>query len=182
MSLRRNLLAATASAAILIGTVGEAVAGNVTTTGGVKAGPLTLSNAPTVSLTTTLDGNDLVVAGSLGASTVTDATGSGAGWRLTIAGTTFKNVDGKALPADALTITGVTIVKNSGKVPTNTTTYPVTVPTADAAPPAVKFAAAAAHSGMGKSTITPSISLAVPAEAYAGDYASTLTISIVSGP
>ena len=182
MTLRRNLLAAAATAVLLLGTVGEAVAGNVTTTGGVKAGPLTLTNAPTMSLTTTLDGSDLVVTGSLGDSTVIDATGSGAGWRLTIAGTTFKNAAGKALPSDALTISGVTVVKNSGKAPTNTTSYPVTVPTADSAPPAVKFAAAAADSGMGKFTVTPSIALAVPADAYAGDYGSTLTISIVAGP
>ena len=182
MSLRKNLLAAAASAALVVATVGEAVAGNVTTTGGVKAGPLTLTNAPTLSLSTTLDGSNLVVTGSLGESTVIDATGSGAGWRLTIAGTTFKNAAGKTLPSDALTITGVTVVKNSGKAPTNTTSYPVTVPTAASAPAAVKFASAAADSGMGKFTITPAIALAVPADAYAGDYASTLTISIVAGP
>jgi hypothetical protein len=182
VKLRRRLFAVGAAAFILIASVGDAVAGNVTTTGGVKAGPLTLTTAPSVSMTTTLDGSDLIVTGNLGESTVVDATGSGAGWRLTIAGSTFKNAAGKALPADALTISGVTVVKNSGKSPTNTTSYPVTVPTADTAPPAVKFAGAAADSGMGKFTVTPAIALAVPADAYAGDYASTLTISIVSGP
>jgi hypothetical protein len=182
MTPRKLLLALGASGILLIGTVGTSLAGNVTTTGGVRSGPLTLTTTPTVSLSTTLDGSDLLVSGSLGASTVVDATGSGAGWRLTIAGTTFKSAAGKTLPADALTITGVTVVKNSGKSPTNTTSYPVTVPMAATAPAAVKFAAAAADSGMGRFTVTPAIALEVPADAYAGDYASTLTISIVSGP
>jgi hypothetical protein len=46
----------------------------------------------------------------------------------------------------------------------------------------VKFFNAAANTGMGKFTNTPTIGVFVPQSSFAGTYTSTLTISIVSGP
>jgi hypothetical protein len=46
----------------------------------------------------------------------------------------------------------------------------------------VKFFNAAATTGMGKFTITPTVSIALPATTYAGTYTSTLTLAVVSGP
>lgn len=46
--------------------------------------------------------------------------------------------------------------------PTNAIPYPVAVPAAAAAPPAVKFFNAAANSGLGKFTITPTVGVIVP--------------------
>ena len=175
-------LAIVTTRALLLAGVGSAAGGNITTTGGVVGGALTLSNAASANLNTTLTGLDLIVSGDLGQSTVSDATGSGAGWNLTVTATTFKNAANKTLATDALTITGVTVVKNAGKNPTNSIGYPVTVPMGANAPTAVKFYSSAANSGMGKFTITPNVSLDVPADTYAGSYSSTITISIVSGP
>ncbi len=49
-------------------------------------------------------------------------------------------------------------------------------------PTAVKFFNAAASTGMGKFTNTPTIAVFVPQSSFAGTYTSTLTISVVSGP
>ena len=174
----RLALALVAGGALLLGTVAGAGAGNITTTNGVVGGARTLSTADSANLSTTLSGEDLVVSGDLGASTVVDATGSGAGWNLTVSMSPFTTAAGKTLPSGAaLTITGVSVVKNAGKAPVNTVVYPVTVGAS-----AVKFYSAAADSGMGKFTVTPAVSLSVPADTYAGTYATTITMSVVAGP
>ena len=41
---------------------------------------------------------------------------------------------------------------------------------------------AAANTGMGRFTITPSINVSIPGNSYAGSYTSTLTIAAVTGP
>ena len=66
--------------------------------------------------------------------------------------------------------------------PTNSVTYPLTVPAGSTAPSAVKFASAATGTGTGIFTLTPTIGVSVPANSYAGTYTSTLTIALVSGP
>lgn len=65
---------------------------------------------------------------------------------------------------------------------TNAITYPVAVPAAAVAPAAVKFFNAAANTGMGRFTLTPTVGVFVPQSSFAGTYTSTLTIAIVSGP
>jgi hypothetical protein len=49
-------------------------------------------------------------------------------------------------------------------------------------PTAVKLFNAAANTGMGAFTVTPTISVAIPANSYAGTYTSTVTVAVVSGP
>ena len=56
------------------------------------------------------------------------------------------------------------------------------LPSAPVAPAAVKFFNAAANSGMGKMDVNATVSVAVPANIFAGTYSSTVTVSIVSGP
>jgi len=118
---------------------------------------------------------------------MSDATGSGNGWNLTITSTQFSTGGGtpKTLSTTASTITGVTAVCVAGSTcadPTNGITYPVTVPAGATAPTAVKFYNAATNSGMGKFTITPTVSIAIPANTFAGTYTSTITLAAVSGP
>ena len=50
------------------------------------------------------------------------------------------------------------------------------------APTAVKFFNAAANTGLGSFTVTPTVGVFVPSSTFAGSYSSTLTVSIVSGP
>ena len=58
----------------------------------------------------------------------------------------------------------------------------MSVPAAATAPTAVKFFNAAANTGLGSFTVTPTVGVFVPAASFAGSYSSTLTVSIVSGP
>ena len=66
--------------------------------------------------------------------------------------------------------------------PTNSVTYPVGVPAGSTPPTAVKYFNAAANTGQGQFTNTPTIQVSVPANTYAGTYTSTLTLAAVSGP
>ncbi|MBS1884242.1 MAG: hypothetical protein JSS97_14950 [Actinobacteria bacterium] len=119
--------------------------------------------------------------------TVNDTrTGSsaGLGWNLTITSTQFTSGT-KTLPSGASTVTGVTSACANGGLctePTNSIGYPVAVPAGAGPPTAVKFYNAAAGTGKGLFTSTPTVSVAVPQNSFAGTYTSTLTISVVSGP
>ena len=59
---------------------------------------------------------------------------------------------------------------------------PVEVPQAASAPTPIEFFNATEGSGLGNFTLTPSVSVVVPANAYNGYYTSVVTLAIVSGP
>lgn len=115
--------------------------------------------------------------------TVQDTRGTGAGWNLTITSTAF-TTGTQSLANAASSMTSLTSVPGTGTNtnPTNAISYPLAVPAAASAPTAVKFFNAAANSGMGKFTITPTITVTVPQNSFTGTYSSTLTIANVSGP
>jgi hypothetical protein len=118
--------------------------------------------------------------------TAADTRGTGVGWRLTITSTTLSTggATAKTLATTASTVTGVTAVCAGGSCtnPVNSVAYPVAVPAAATAPTAVRFFNAAALSGLGTFTVTPTIRVSVPQNSFAGAYTSTLTIAAVSGP
>ena len=149
------------------------------------------TTAPTIP-PVTLNGVDQTVNYTL-PTTVVDATGTGNGWNLTITSTNFSTGGGSphTLATDASTITGVTsscVTPETGTItctnPTNAISYPLSVPAGATAPTAAKFFNAAADSGMGKFTITPTIAITIPANTYASNsgYSSTITVAVVSGP
>jgi len=146
------------------------------TVNGTAGISLNLPSAPSVS--STLDGTDQTVSYSpvLG---VVDARGTGAGWNLTVSATNFSDGSGHTLAPG--TITGVTGACKAGNSCTNATssgiTYPLTVNGT-----AAKFFNAALNTGLGKIDVTPTFSVAIPGNAYAGTYTSTLTLASVSGP
>ncbi|HWB22441.1 MAG TPA: WxL domain-containing protein [Gaiellaceae bacterium] len=161
-----------------------AVAGTVTATATVTgAGALSLSHGTTASVTDTLDGSDQSVNYTLPL-TMNDLRGTGAGWNLTMTSTTFTNGT-QTLGTSASSIASVAAVCTAGgscSNASNSISYPLTVPAAATAPAAVKVFNAAASTGMGRFTITPSINVSIPGNSYAGSYTSTLTIAAVSGP
>ncbi len=121
---------------------------------------------------------------------VSDTTGGAAGWNLTVTSTQF-NSSGHTLPTTASTITGTTGVCTAGGAAgvncmqtslTNTVSSAVAVPAAVTAPTAVKFFGIAAASASGVYTLTPTITVAIPAVTVLGTYASTVTLAIVAGP
>jgi hypothetical protein len=161
-----------------------AVAGTVTATATVTgAGSLSLSNGATASVSSTLDGTDQSVNYTLPL-TMNDLRGTGAGWNLTMTSTTFTNGT-QTLATTASSIASAATACTGGGTctnPTNSITYPLTLPAAATAPTAVKVFNAAANTGMGRFTITPSINVSIPGNSYAGSYTSTLTIAAVTGP
>jgi WxL domain surface cell wall-binding len=162
-----------------------ALGASATATGTLTGSTLSLSTSATPSFSANLDSGDSTPAYTVPL-TIQDTRGTGAGWNATITSTQFTTGGGtpSTLAANASTLTGVTSVCASGTCtnPTNAISYPVAVPAAPTAPAAVKFFNAAANTGMGKFTNTPTISVFVPQSSIAGTYTSTLTISIVSGP
>ena len=155
--------------------------GSTTITGGslseTDAGP-TVGNV-------TLNGLDKSVAITMPL-TVIDATGSGSGWNVTITSTTFSTGGGSPHTlTTAPVVSAVSVACVSGSTctdPTNAITYNLTVPAGSSAPTAVKLFNAALNTGMGEIDLTPTVSVALPANIYAGTYSSTITLAIVSGP
>ncbi len=180
----RKTIVLGAVAVAALATAAIALAGNITATATVNgAGALGLSNGGTAAGPVTLDGTDQTVNYTLPLS-ITDARGSGAGWNATITSTTFD--DGShTLSTSASSVSGVTsscVAGGSCTAPTNSITYPLTVPAGATAPAAVKLFNAAANTGMGRFTVTPTIGVTIPGNAYAGTYTSTVTVAAVSGP
>jgi hypothetical protein len=190
MRMHRRLstrLGIAALAALCIAAPASALADDVASTGTVDPGTLSLTTTtPAPTFGVTLNGTDQ--AGTYDVPlTLTDSTGSGSGWNATITSTRFTTggATPRTLAATASTITGVTSVCATGTctMPTNAVAAgALQVPAGATAPAPVKFVNAAADSGMGQFTVTPTVSVAIPANAYAGTYTTTLTLASVSGP
>lgn len=120
---------------------------------------------------------------AVGAFDVTDDTGANAGWSISATSTTFTN-GARTFPTNATRITGAAATANVGtcSAPTNGIAYPVVLPAAAVAPPAVKVFNAAAGSGRGTHDVDISHSLQVPSSASTGTYSSTWTWTIATGP
>jgi hypothetical protein len=128
------------------------------------------------SLALKLTGANASVDGTLGTSRA-DAGCSG-GWRVDASTTGFTSGT-RALPADALRVTGVGVEVIWGTTPINDLAYPVTL-VAGAAP--ARIFRATGSSGRGVFDLTPSVRLTVPAETYAGSYSGGVTLTLVTGP
>ncbi len=186
ISVRHAVVSALGAACGLLAVASPA--GAATATASLTAGSLGfVSTPPNVTFSATLTGIDQTTTATQ-AIDVGDATGSGTGWNITATSTTFTTGGGSPhlLSTTATTVgvapsvacdAGVTCVTAN-----NAITYPYSLPAAGTAPTATKLYNAAANTGMGNQTVTPTWKLAVPADAYAGTYTSTWTISLVSAP
>ena len=185
-------LGATISALVIAGaaaTPGPARAGTVASVT-LAAGTLSfISGTPSTTITfpsTTLTGANQTITATL-AFSIGDATGSGAGWNVTATSTTFSS-GSHTLPTTAVTVqTAPTPTCNAATTctpATNLVSFPYTLPAAATAPTATKLFDAAANTGSGDQTFTPTWTLTIPAGAVASatPYSSTWTFSLVSGP
>jgi hypothetical protein len=177
--MRQRLFIITVIAALALVASAAALAGNITATAtvtGTAGVSLTLPSNP--SITNTIDGTDQTASYSpvLG---LVDARGTGAGWNLTISATAFTDGSGHTLAAG--TVTAAAQACHSGSSCTAATssgiTYPLTI-TATAA----KVFNAALNTGLGKIDVTPTVQVAIPGNAYAGTYTSTVTLAAATGP
>jgi hypothetical protein len=174
--------------ATLVAALLPVVALGATGTATIAAGSLGfVSTPPNVTFSATLNGLDQTVS-TTQALDVGDATGSGTGWNITTTSTTFSTGGGSPhlLSTTATSLTGAPTdacdASATCTLATNSVAYPYVLPAAGTAPTATKLYNAAANTGLGNQTVTPTWRLSVPASTFAGTYTSTWTISLVSGP
>jgi hypothetical protein len=152
---------------------------------GVTGGSLSMVQ-PTVGNFTavTLNGQIQTTNASIGAFTVSDATGTGNGWNLVIKATTFTDsVKSLTLPTNSLDIALPAVTAQAGASAESTITK--TVGKIDNAT-GVKVMSAALDGGMGTYDVTfPTNSLTLnlqPKDVKAGTYTSTISLTLTTGP
>jgi hypothetical protein len=175
---------------------------SMTGTVSITGGSLTLTSPSQLAWSTTLTGsNQSLVDTNSGDQqyTVNDATGSAAGWHVSVWATPFTNGASTFPNVGTFVTNGSTssITSTSGPtatcsttctLPTDQTTYPVAITTAASAS-YVTIYDTAASTGLGQiviggSTATNPVGwwVNVPATAIAGSYTSTITMQITSAP
>jgi hypothetical protein len=207
----------TADAAACAGANPAGAACTITGTLTLTSGSLTLTAPPALGWATTISGADQLLADPTTADqtyTVDDATGTAPGWHVTASATaftttapvhtlgtagsptpTFSTNGSTTLTAGAITAAapGATCGGTSTcTLPTDGTTYPVTITTGQAATPTpVNIYDAAADTGLGTvvigfdgATVVNPVGwwLNVPSNTIAGSYTSTVSLELISGP
>ena len=178
MTRQRIFLTLSVAAAALVATT-AALAGTLTATATVSGtAGISLTIPATATISDTIDGSDQTASYSpvLG---LVDARGSGAGWNLTISATTFTDGSGHTLAAGS--VTGATQACHTGSSCTAATSSGISYPLALSGT-AAKVFNAALNTGMGKIDITPTVQVAIPGNAYAGTYTSSVTLAAATGP
>lgn len=155
----------------------------------VTAGSLSMTTPLAVDFAgVTLDGTAKTSTAALATFSATDSRGGGLGWNLTVQATQFAEHNGTAYVASGKTLALGSLTMPAPTVTANGTTS--AAPTIQAGAPwaidaasAVKFTSAAVAAGMGKYDFgAVTLSLSIPASAYAKTYRSDVTFSAVSGP
>jgi hypothetical protein len=149
------------------------------------AGVLSVSSSATPNFSANLDSGDQTATYTIPLVTIASVSPA-PGWNETITSSQFDTGTAK-LATSASTITSPpTVSCNSAEAnctsATNSVSYPVNVPAGSGPPTGVKFVNAASGTGAGKFTVTPTVSVSIPQNSFAGTYSSTVTIAIVSGP
>lgn len=111
--------------------------------------------------------------------TVTDNSGSGAGRNVTIFGEDFDRPDGRSFDIANLGLDTGVAESTAGQPATGVTAPGGTVTESS---PGTTIASAPALQGMGAYTISYPATLTVPGGTLVGEYQSTLTVSIATGP
>lgn len=177
--------------------------GGGATSAALIGGTLTVTGGAPGTFTATLNGTNQTVYTTLAPYTVTDALGTGLGWHVTAQATQFTcSVPGDTgcksgmttLPWNSLSMAPPTVACASGSICTGSPTVSMSATTAvdtgSGSTPgsAVPVLSAAALAGIGSYTVTPGtigsghLALAIPGNALATTYHSTLTITVNSGP
>jgi hypothetical protein len=148
----------------------------------VTGGTLSISNPAAGDFTpVTLNGTDQSPTASLAAFTVNDARGTGVGWHVTAQASQFANAGAtRALVAGSLEMSEPTVDANGTSSPEpDVAAGPYVIDNGSA----VSIASAALDEGMGAYDFSDTtLTLTVPADAYAATYLSTVTISVVTAP
>jgi len=165
-------------------------AGAVLPAAAVAANTLTISPPSTAAFSVTLNGADQTGVTSLAipVSYTSNAQNKFAtsGWKITATSTVFAGTTTSRTLSTTATTVSVTddpsCTDQNCSNPSNSVSYPLTLPAGTTAPPAVAIVNAAPNTGVGTNTETVQISVAVPANTYADTYQSILTLAAVEGP
>ena len=148
--------------------------------------PFSVNAASPVNFTGGLTGTNQVLSTTM---PLNLSNGLAAGWSISATSTQWSTGGGspKVLPLTATTVSGAPIVTcdvgvGSCNLATNSIGYPYVLPAGATAPTASKIFNAAAGTGIGRQTVTPTLKLSVPGNARAGTYHSTITVTLSSGP
>ena len=182
MKLRnRSFLTTVAAAALSLTLVVPALAQDATTAT-VTGGSLTMTTPTAGDFSTSITGVAQTLTTPLATFSVSDLTGTGAGWKVTAGAAQFSTggVTPRTLATGSLKMTAPTVTANgtTSAAPT-ITAGPYTIDSGTA----VKIGSAAVDTGMGTYDFTATtLSLSLPANVYAGSYASTVTLTAASAP
>jgi hypothetical protein len=176
----RSSVASIAGAVLSLLLLAPAIAAGTSTSATVTGGTLSISTPLAGEFAaTTVSGATQTTAASLDPFTVSDLTGSGAGWRITAQAAPFAGSD-RALAAGSLTMSQPTATAIRTKSP---------APAIVAGPYAIDvespftIASAGRDEGMGNYEFgATTLTLRLPTDVYAGTYISVMTISVISGP
>jgi hypothetical protein len=182
----KSIIAATAAVGILAlaGAAPTFAAGNTNATFTLTGTPASAASSSFSSFTGTMaiDGSSHNVASSLNIGTITDNSGAGAGWNLTLNLGRFVNAN-EILPASSLTVTTASSITPEGSASAtgvlalDGSTTAVALDTSSD----IVIASAAVGDGMGTyafSSVT--VGLTVPANSYAGAYDATGTATFTA--
>ena len=165
---------------VIVCVVGTADAVNgATATVTLLPGKLTITDAPAVlnfaSTTATDDVRTYLATFSI---SVTDATGSLAGWHIQAALGPFLGTTGTSALASTSVITGANVTTQSGRAPNNTLIYPRPFRT-----DGDTIFSAAPRSGMGRSSVAFATQVSFPTMiADSEQYTTALDVTVISGP
>jgi hypothetical protein len=178
----KNLIKSSALAVAALALMTSAAFASDGTTAVVTGGSLSITNPLAANFVgRSITGADQETTAALDAFSVSDLTGSGAGWHVTAGASQFtRTPSGHNLAASSL------LMSEPGVTPNGTTSPDPDVNagpyTLDSGTAAV-VASAALDEGMGTYDFDETLlTLSLPADVYAGSYASTVTISVVTAP
>lgn len=144
----------------------------------IEGGNLSLSHSDTATMSAiSLESTSQSSKASLGPITVADNRGTGSGWSVTISATDFKCCNNVyTIPVRNLTIDpgSLKVIQGSS---TGINTYQSKVFASEE--DILTLISANQNSGMGSYEITPILNLAIPQDSIAGEYAATLTITVI---
>lgn len=170
MQIRKPLLIAAAATTLVIGVASPASADDTATTFTLTGGQLTLSVVGTATLTDEASGVDAnTITGTLGVVTVDDARGGTTGWEASAGSSTFTGT-GLSVSTDVAYANGTVTETGTNTVAADST---ASISTARA------VATATAVSGNNTASWDPTLTVSMPAGALAGDYAGTVTTSLL---
>ena len=181
----RRILAVGTALAVLATATMIASAESATVT--VTAGTLTLTTNPVALPGITLSGVDQTTATTAGDDVfnVADGRGSGAGYNVTIDTTDFtaggSTIDTGTGAFDvSLQDADIVVLGGNATKPTSSVTALTDIPESPAA--ALKVLSAAVSAGQGSYDWKPVFSLTILAQADAGSYTATITLTVATGP